>query len=408
MARGKRVEIVKIIVDGAEVDAKACTKCGEVKALMEFYRNRALTSGVDSRCKECVVNLRKDMAESEGRVFRTRKMWKEVEYAREVESTTRNEYTLVGKYLGSTTKTEHKHGACGHTWSITPNHFLRGTRCPKCSTRAKKTTSVFKNEVSELYGGQYSVLGSYKGAHVKILMKHTLCGHEWEKSPSSLLGGSGCPRCFGKPRRDHAWFINMVHKLGGGEYTVLDKYSRYHAKLRLHHVSCGHTWGISPAKFLSGRRCPRCAESCGERTIRSFLTVRGIQFTPQYSFENCRHIMPLPFDAVVQDNGQIIAIEYDGEHHSRPVSFGEKDKRKIRDRFESTQRNDRIKTDYCLANGIPLIRINYTEFDRIEEILTQRLAELGVTGKRLNGSNAQDSSETSFNNVKSIAQEDAA
>ncbi|WP_158442535.1 hypothetical protein [Paenibacillus polymyxa] len=118
--------------------------------------------------------------------------------------------------------------------------------------------------------------------------------------------------------------------------------------------------------------------------------------------------MPLPFDAVVHANGQNVAIEYDGEHHSRPVSFGEKDIRKIRDRFAATQRNDRIKSDYCRANGIPLIRIDYTEFDRIEEILTHRLAELGVTGKRLNGSNTQVSSETSFNNVKPIAQEDAA
>ncbi|MGG4217521.1 hypothetical protein ABEW32_04725 [Paenibacillus jamilae] len=116
----------------------------------------------------------------------------------------------------------------------------------------------------------------------------------------------------------------------------------------------------------------------------------------------------LPFDFIVYTNKGDVAIEYDGEHHSMPVDFAGRGEEWARQKFGEVKRNDRIKTDYCLANGIPLIRIDYTEFDRIEEILTQRLAELGVTGKRLNGVIAQDSSETSSNNVKSIAEEDAA
>ncbi|WP_338532635.1 hypothetical protein RBB83_17500 [Paenibacillus peoriae] len=107
-------------------------------------------------------------------------------------------------------------------------------------------------------------------------------------------------------------------------------------------------------------------------------------------------------------DGVKLFIEYDGIQHSEPQDFAGRGVAWAREQFRETRRRDRIKTDYCLANGIPLIRIKHTEFDRIEEILTQRLAELGVTGKRLNGDNAQNSSETSFNNGKSIAREDAA
>ncbi|WP_443078263.1 HNH endonuclease [Streptomyces sp. SP17KL33] len=33
--------------------AKRCTKCGEVKALKEFYKRKNRAGGLESRCKEC-------------------------------------------------------------------------------------------------------------------------------------------------------------------------------------------------------------------------------------------------------------------------------------------------------------------------------------------------------------------
>lgn len=74
MARGKRVEIIKIIVDGAEVDAKACTKCCEVKALMEFYVSNNGKGGRTSKCVTCLCNesaqWRKDNPQKHARIQR--------------------------------------------------------------------------------------------------------------------------------------------------------------------------------------------------------------------------------------------------------------------------------------------------------------------------------------------------
>jgi len=58
-------------------------------------------------------------------------------------------------------------------------------------------------------------------------------------------------------------------------------------------------------------------------------------------------------------------IEYDGIQHYKPT-FGEKS-------FVLTKNNDKIKTKYCLDNGIKLIRIPYWEKENIEEILQKEL-----------------------------------
>lgn len=39
---------------------KKCSRCNEVKATSEFYRNRTVRSGLDSRCKECCKSWQRE------------------------------------------------------------------------------------------------------------------------------------------------------------------------------------------------------------------------------------------------------------------------------------------------------------------------------------------------------------
>jgi len=41
--------------------------------------------------------------------------------------------------------------------------------------------------------------------------------------------------------------------------------------------------------------------------------------------------------------------------------------------FEQTQRRDTIKTAYCAANNIRLLRIKYTDFERVQELIEEFL-----------------------------------
>ncbi|WP_339306804.1 DUF2726 domain-containing protein [Paenibacillus sp. FSL R5-0519] len=110
-------------------------------------------------------------------------------------------------------------------------------------------------------------------------------------------------------------------------------------------------------------------------------------FTREQTFDDCRNKRPLRFDFAVTLTDQVIIIEYDGEQHSRPVDFAGRGAKWAERQFRRVQRNDAIKTEYCRVNGIPLIRIKHTQFDEIEAILDRELSALGVTGKRSNTDN---------------------
>lgn len=59
-------------------------------------------------------------------------------------------------------------------------------------------------------------------------------------------------------------FIKQVFDLVDDEYIVLGKYETANVKLLMRHNSskCDNfEWEISPAKFLNGRRCPKCANN---------------------------------------------------------------------------------------------------------------------------------------------------
>ena len=62
-------------------------------------------------------------------------------------------------------------------------------------------------------------------------------------------------------------------------------------------------------------------------------------------------------------------IEYDGEQHYKFIKHWHGDE----EGFKLQQLRDKIKTEYCKNHNIKLIRIPYTEFDNIEQILKNNL-----------------------------------
>jgi hypothetical protein len=107
----------------------------------------------------------------------------------------------------------------------------------------------------------------------------------------------------------------------------------------------------------------------GEQNIRDFLIKNNISYEPQYKFEDCKYIHKLAFDYAVFVNDKLfILIEFDGIQHFESRSFfgGEEGLKEI-------QRNDNIKNEYCKNNNIPLLRIAYTNYKNIDEILEKFL-----------------------------------
>ncbi|MGG2065059.1 hypothetical protein [Bacillus sp. S14(2024)] len=305
------------------------------------------------RCPKCAGRLRKTTA-----------MFKE-----EVYSLVKDEYLVLGEYITSKIKLEMRHNTCGFEYHVKPNHFLRGVRCPKCYGNHKKTTKQFIQEVRDLVKEEYTVLGEYVNTSTKCLMRHNICNYEYEVKPNDFLFGNRCPKCYGTPKKSHQQFLKEVYQAVQEEYTVLEEYVNAHAKIEFRHNKCSNTYMSRPGDFLKGVRCPFCNQSHGEMRIQKYLEKRNIVFKSQFWFDDCKDIRVLKFDfAVFSSDGSVqLMIEYDGEQHFNPYHFlgGEEE-------FQNIQRRDHIKNKYCLEHGIRLVRIPYY-VDNIEEMLEREI-----------------------------------
>ena len=225
----------------------------------------------------------------------------------------------------------------------------------------RKSHSQFILDVKSKYNDEYSVLGSYINNKHKILIKHNVCGNEYEVRPDKFLQGRKCFKCHGTPKKTTIEYKQDVFNRCGNEYSVLGEYEGNKVKIKMKHEKCGHIWFISPNTFLShGNRCPKCKSSKGEEEISSILSKYDISYIREYVFDDCIHVKQLRFDFYIPTMNT--CIEYNGRQHYEVVNaFGGLAE------FERVQQRDRIKVDYCKHNGIQLIIIPY--YSDVKDVL---------------------------------------
>ena len=77
----------------------------------------------------------------------------------------------------------------------------------------------------------------------------------------------------------------------------------------------------------------------------------------------------LRFDFIVTIYGRTLFIEFDGQHHYEPVRFGGMSEEKARSALEKVQYHDKMKNDFCVAGGYPLLRISYKDNDIVGDLI---------------------------------------
>lgn len=176
-------------------------------------------------------------------------------------------------------------------------------------TRAK-TTQQFKQEVFSLNGSEYVVVGDYVNANTKIKLKHARCGCEYYVLPRAFLEqGHRCPSCNPKRHKTHQEFVDELSELVGDEYTVLGEYKNSISKLDVQHNVCGYLWSVTPNNILTGTRCPSCYRSKGEEAIELSLKNMGISYIKEYEFEDCVYKNVLRFDFYIPNYGALIEYD---------------------------------------------------------------------------------------------------
>jgi hypothetical protein len=229
----------------------------------------------------------------------------------------------------------------------------------------KKTTDDFKLEVYEQVGDEYTVLGEYIGAKDKIHMRHDKCNWEYNVTPTAFLYGARCPKCANKIQNTDIYKERIFMRYGN-EYTILGEYKTAKTPVLTRHNVCGTEWEVRPDNLVnSGFGCPTCAKSKAEKYISALLKEKGIYFSEQYIFPDCKNIEPLRFDFAIFDNVDKTklrcVVEYDGVFHFLNV-VGEK-------HLQYQQTLDEIKNKYCKENNIKLIRIPYWDFKNIPNVV---------------------------------------
>lgn len=116
------------------------------------------------------------------------------EFLKEVKEKGDNEYEVLGKYQGNAIKILIKHKVCGNEYEVVPYSFLNGRRCPKCRS-LKKTSENFRKEFQEVACDEYELLEEYKNARTKIRILHKKCGVEFKRFPNDFIRNPSCPEC---------------------------------------------------------------------------------------------------------------------------------------------------------------------------------------------------------------------
>lgn len=199
------------------------------------------------------------------------------------------------------------------------------------------------------------------------------------QTPNNHLSGQGCPSCaeLRKLSRIRNMALTTEEFISRGATIHRGKYNYDHTiytsgttPVVIHCREHGPFVVKRAEKHLSGQGCPKCSQiySLAEEMIKEWLISNTIPFYFQHHFNSC--VSPtgrkMPFDFFLPNHN--LVIEYDGEHHYKPSPLFHPG-----DKFHKQQIRDDIKTSFLKAHKIELLRIPYTEFNNLTQILEDKI-----------------------------------
>ena len=271
-------------------------------------------------------------------------------------------YTALGPYASTHAKVLVRHEGCGYEWMARPNVLLvSGHGCPRCGDAVLKTKEQYGLDVARRWGeGSYEVVGEYVSCMQRIETRHSGCGHTWGVAPNTLLAPKKkvqpCPSCNKKVRYYTEAFSALVERLAPGEFRLDGPYANTKTPVAATHLACGRQFPLRPWSFIThATRCLLCANeqpgSKASRQILAWLKKSGLLFETEKAFPGCRHKRLLKFDFWIPDRN--LLVEYDGRQHFKVSKLWAAAHAEGRIR-------DAVKNEFCLSEGIGLLRIPYT------------------------------------------------
>lgn len=253
-----RIEPLEEYIRSRDKITCRCKKCGYE---WKVTPNKLLSG---SNCPNCMHHIKKTQEIFENQL-----------------SSRNDTIEVIGKYINDSTKIRCKCKICGNIWDVKPNNLLNGTGCPKCaraniSKRQLKSNETFVEEIKKLNKTDYQIIGKYIGSNKKIKCKCNICNNEWETTPTTLLRGSGCPKCrYNKIREKTAktqeQFESDLARISP-DIEIISSYVNSNTKVVCKCSTCGNTWEATPDSLLSGKsRCKICYGNVATSLMEQFL-----------------------------------------------------------------------------------------------------------------------------------------
>lgn len=242
---------------------------------------------------------------------------------------------------------------------------------------------IYKEELSKI---NPNIICVDAFVNMKTKIKHYCNIHKctFEIDPQHALRGQGCTQCKSQKIGDsHRKPLNQYLKelhLRTDNIELIGDYNGFCKPAEHRCKKCGYRWYSLPQNIIKYSSCPSCNRSKGEAYISSFLDNLNINYEREFRIDDCKDKRALPFDFAIKNFDGILEflIEYQGKQHYTPSQFGNITLEQAQNNLKECQKRDKIKSSYCDKNEIDLLVIDYRDFDKIDEIITNKLIEKGL------------------------------
>ncbi len=139
---------------------------------------------------------------------------------------------VIGKYTGITNRIKVQCKNCQLEWEPLAYSLKAGKSCPHCSAKrgamnntgktGLKTLEQFTKEMYKKHP-DIQISGDYVNGHTNVVCFCSVCNHQWEAKPYSLLQGHGCPRCAKSGTSFMEQFIKISFERVLGKNSVLSR-----------------------------------------------------------------------------------------------------------------------------------------------------------------------------------------
>lgn len=278
---------------------------------------------------------------------------------------------ILEEYKNQHTKIKCRCKIDNHEWFPLPQSLMRGHGCPKCSQRKasvnyRKSHEKFIEEMKVIHP-DYEILDTYECNKSVLRYKCNVCGDIRKSTADNLLRGDMCQSCFAKTRRTSNETFKKRLEDKNPDIELVSKYVDTNTKIKVRCKLHGCEWYVLPTNAVRTCGCHVCNETSGEKEVAKALDKYNILYDAQHRFEECRNVRPLPFDFFLPEYN--MCIEYDGQQHFEPVTFGGCSKETAEKNLFDTKKRDEIKDKFCSENNIKLLRIKYNQFNDIDTII---------------------------------------